>query len=65
MNLFLLVCVVVCLIIVNSFIYKYNSFYFKINNYYRFIDEINPFRLELKSLMIIEMEYFGLKIRIK
>ena len=46
-NLFLLVWVVVCLIIINSFTYKYNSFYFEINNYYWFIDEIKPFKLEL------------------
>lgn len=39
-NLFLLFCVVVCLIIMNSFTYKYNSFYFKINDIYAFTDEI-------------------------
>ena len=47
MNLFLLVCVVVCLIIMNSFTYKYNSFYAKIKISFLVLNEIKHFKQEL------------------
>jgi len=46
-NLFLLVCVVVCLIIMNSFTYKYNSFYAKIKIFCLVLNEIKHFKQEL------------------
>ena len=66
MNLFLLVCVVVCLIIMNSFTYKYNSFYLKIGEYNTFTDEIISFKLELNILDdVVEFDYFDLNMMIK
>lgn len=66
MNLFLLICVVVCLIIMNSFTYKNNSFYLKITEYNMFTDEINSFKLELNILnSVVEFDYFDLNMRIK
>ena len=62
-NLFLLVCVVVCLIIMNSFTYKYNSFYAKIKIFCLVLNEIKHFKQEL--IYWYELEYFNWKIIIK